>query len=324
MYGSNPLEMTLAIYKQRAEDQKVFFHNENVKEIVKKTENIAMAEVIIDNIKDYGLMHSSHFINEAIIKATRLGLEPMSDYFDSRLQKVSHCFDSTTQLPILDSVKKESPTFGTYGSITTPIWHNEGLIRNQMFSKTGKLQPMDLQYIDVPNIHKNTPVGKDFIYGLAECENLELFKNGVVQILIDNHWKYWVRYSLWSYGLPLIIQLAVFWYWSNIVLVNLAKDKDTFEGQNNICIFVIVLLVIYFLLYDLPSIYKNHFRYFLTLNNFVTIALAVTLLVNCFADHENFTVTFWTVQTWTALLIWGKLLLYLRTFPKFSWIIRMI
>ena len=191
MYGSNPLEMTLAIYKQRAEDQKVFFHNENVKEIVKKTENIAMAEVIIDNIKDYGLMHSSHFINEAIIKATRLGLEPMSDYFDSCLHKVSHCFDSTTQQPILDSVKKESPTFGTYGSITTPIWHNEGEIRHQMFSKTGKLQPMDLQYIDVPNIHKNTPVGKDFIYGLAQCENLELFENGVVQILIDNHWQYW-------------------------------------------------------------------------------------------------------------------------------------
>ena len=87
---------------------------------------------------------------------------------------------------------------------------------------------------------------------------------------------------------------------------------------------MIVLLVIYFLVYDLPSIYKNHFHYFLTLNNIVTIALAVTLLVNCFADHENFTVTFWTVQTWTALLIWGKLLLYLRTSPKFSWLIRMI
>ena len=50
---------------------------------------------------------------------------------------------------------------------------------------------MDLQYIDIPNITKNTPVGKDFIYGLAECENLELFNNGVVQILIDNHWQYW-------------------------------------------------------------------------------------------------------------------------------------
>ena len=64
---------------------------------------------------------------------------------------------------------------------------------------------MDLMYIDVPNIHKNTPVGKDFIYGLAECENLELFENGVVQMLIDNHWQYWSRYSRWSYGLPLII-----------------------------------------------------------------------------------------------------------------------
>ena len=193
-----------------------------------------------------------------------------------------------------------------------------------MFKDKGKLQPMDLQYLDVPNIHINTPVGKDFIYGLAECEDLELFNNGVIQILIDNHWEFWRSYSRFSYGLPLVIQLLVFWYWSNIVIVNLKNDKDTFEIQHNICVFIIVILVFYFLLYDLPSIFKNHYKYFLESQNIVTIVLAILLLINCFHDATDLSVTFWTIQTWAALFMWGRFLLYLRTIPSFSWLIRML
>ena len=74
-----------------------------------------MAEVIIDSIKEYGIMHSSSIINESLIKATSMGLEPMSDYFNSRLQKVSHSFESSTQKPMKDARLMESPTFGEYG-----------------------------------------------------------------------------------------------------------------------------------------------------------------------------------------------------------------
>lgn len=105
----------MAIFKHRIEDEKVFKFDQNVKTNVIATENIAMAEVIIDSIKDYGIMHSSNIINESLIKATRMGLEPMSDYFDSRLKKVSHTFESSTQKPMKDARLMESPTFGDYG-----------------------------------------------------------------------------------------------------------------------------------------------------------------------------------------------------------------
>ena len=57
-------------------------------------ENIAMAEVIINGIKDYGFMHSSHFIVEAVTRATKLGLPSIIDYFGHRLRTVEHSFTS--------------------------------------------------------------------------------------------------------------------------------------------------------------------------------------------------------------------------------------
>ena len=33
---------------------------------------------------------------------------------------------------------------------------------------------------------------------------------------------------------------------------------------------------------------------------------------------------FWTVQTWAALFVWFRFMLYLRTVTVFSWIVRMI
>ena len=67
MYGITPLDICLGINKHRAADKKIFWRASD--SIVEQSENVAMAEVIFSNIKNYGIMHSSALINEAIIKA---------------------------------------------------------------------------------------------------------------------------------------------------------------------------------------------------------------------------------------------------------------
>jgi len=53
------------------------------------------------------------------------------------------------------------------------------------------------------------------------------------------------------------------------------------------------------------------------------VALNVLLLINNFhVDLKS--ERFWSIQTWAALLQWTRFLLYLRTFDKFSWMIRLI
>ena len=94
---------------------------------------------------------------------------------------------------------------------------------------------MDLKYLDIPHIHTATKIGSKFIEALGHCSDaknnkngIEIFKNKSVQIIVDNHWEHWRFFNMTCVGLPMLIQLAVFWYWSNIVLVNLPLDRDLF------------------------------------------------------------------------------------------------
>ena len=74
-----------------------------------------MANIIFEGIAEYGFMHCSYQISEALIRATRLALPSIGDYFESRLKKVKHFFKSTTQRDINPENRMESPSMGEYG-----------------------------------------------------------------------------------------------------------------------------------------------------------------------------------------------------------------
>ena len=56
--------------------------------------------------------------------------------------------------------------------------------------------------------------------------------------------------------------------------------------------------------------------------NFITPILIMNNVVTVTEKIEY--TEFWTVQTWAALAIWFRFLLYLRTISVFSYLIRMI
>lgn len=56
-----------------------------------------MADIIFKNIKEYGYMHSSSNIHEAVIEAVRQSLPSIGEYLESRMIKPTHCFQSSTQ-----------------------------------------------------------------------------------------------------------------------------------------------------------------------------------------------------------------------------------
>ena len=148
-----------------------------------------MAEVILKGMKNYSFMHSSHFTKDAVIEATRLGSKCMGDYLDLRMRHVEHCFESKTQRAIKESCIKENPAMGEYGSLFKEVWVPEREIKNELFDKSQGLQPMELQYIDMPDIHKQTAAGQAFMYALnnQEIEDLNVFGQKSVQILVDHH-----------------------------------------------------------------------------------------------------------------------------------------
>ena len=92
-----------------------------------------MAEVIFKNIKDYGYMHSSQIIHEAIIKATKIGLKNIGAYLESRMMKVTHCFESSTQHMIRKDRIKKTPSMGLFGLIESNVWEPEEKMKEEMF-----------------------------------------------------------------------------------------------------------------------------------------------------------------------------------------------
>ena len=62
--------------------------------IVLASENVPMANLIFNYIKDYSLMSCSFFINDTIISAIEGNLYTIGAYLDSRLMKASHSFSS--------------------------------------------------------------------------------------------------------------------------------------------------------------------------------------------------------------------------------------
>ena len=46
-------------------------------------------------------------------------------------------------------------------------------------------------------------------------------------------------------------------------------------------------------------------------------------MINVIENNYDET-SFWTVQSWAALVVWFRFLLYLRTVKRFSWLMRMI
>ena len=73
---------------------------------------------------------------------------------------------------------------GEFGMQRTKIWHPEKEIIKSMFDTEGALQPMYLQYLDIPVIYQPNIAGMDFIEALAACKDVSLFENKSIQILI--------------------------------------------------------------------------------------------------------------------------------------------
>ena len=98
---------------------------------------------------------------------------------------------------------------GDYAAIYSKIWAPESKIKKKLFDTNKGLQPMTLQFLDLPNVHKSTEEGQELIYALYEMhkenEDLEVFGLKSVQILIDWHIEHWQNINRYVIGWPIFL-----------------------------------------------------------------------------------------------------------------------
>lgn len=97
----------------------MFESNDNNKSDLKSIVNIAMADAIFEGITDYGFMHSSNFINEAVTVSTKMALPSIFEYLESRMQPVNHCFTKKTEHGLTSKLTKKAPSIGEYALLDT-------------------------------------------------------------------------------------------------------------------------------------------------------------------------------------------------------------
>ena len=124
------------------------------------------------------------------------------------------------------------------------------------------------------------------IYALEQCENMEFFNNSVVQMIIDNQWAYWRPRSFLFLGAPMIVQLFVFIFWSNFIILNLEHNEDL-EGWETFSLIILITISFYFILIEIPLIYYKRINWLFDLNSLVNVFTDIFMLINCFNDDPN-------------------------------------
>lgn len=86
-------------------------------------------------------MHASYIIPEALIEATRVNLQHVGEYMESRLSNiVDYSFkNKNTQKAISKEQERWSDRMGSYGILHTPVWAPESKIKEQLFNDKGAL-----------------------------------------------------------------------------------------------------------------------------------------------------------------------------------------
>ena len=78
----------------------------------------------------------------------------------------------------------------------------------------------------------------------------------------------------------MLINLLVFWYWSNIVLVNLDKNYDSFEDPDKVCRSLLWITEIYMIILEIRAISKKLKSYFSDFSRALNILTPIVVLIN--------------------------------------------
>ena len=115
---------------------------------------------------------------------------------------------------------------------------------------------MQLSFIDIPYVYNYNELGFKIIEALDDSTDINLFGLKSVQIMIDSLHHHWSRVNLVFIGIPLVIQLTFFLFYSNFVLPLLAHNayEEKFNDRRDAFRVILLISTVYLLLVELSYI----------------------------------------------------------------------
>ena len=141
------------------------------------------------------------------------------------------------------------------------------------------------------------------------------------------HFEHWRLYNTLFVGLPIYFQLVFFTLWSDVVLPNLSDNED-FEVLNDISWWILFFICSFQIFFEGSALFgsKEWSIYIASWTRPLKLISPLLMLVVLFMKQYDLhhTEAFWTIQCWSALMLWQRFLLFLRTKDNFAWYIRLI
>jgi uncharacterized membrane protein len=175
---------------------------------------------------------------------------------------------------------------------------------------------------------------QEFFSALAETEDMSLFDNKGIINLIEFRWPLAREYVIKRLFVPFVIFLFTFVLYMGQIYEWREKEGFFYEAANQSCMAVLLAQSLYFIGIELYQLGNNGLDYFRSFWNYLDLVPPILILVfiplalNGTFDKvdevkQNQTLES-SLQATISLLMWLKLLYFLRIFEKTGYLIKII
>mmetsp|Transcript_35249 Transcript_35249/g.46413 ORF Transcript_35249/g.46413 Transcript_35249/m.46413 type:complete len:312 (+) Transcript_35249:484-1419(+) len=191
----------------------------------------------------------------------------------------------------------------------------------------------DYYWFDVPQIFTQSKEGYAFMEALQKNEDIGVYANPSVQILIVNQWNQWQATNFWMIMMPMVLQLFVFTILTCFCMVNKRNVDKTLMPTLE---YVSAVLALYFLLIELiktVGFFRSSQASSITGKVIfeISIELASPILILIVQINAKFNLDvdktsdeFWELVAWTSFVTWLRFIFMLRSNEYLSPTISMI
>eukprot|EP00347_Sterkiella_histriomuscorum_P006211 403353636 len=255
-------------------------------------------------------------------------------------KNVQFIFIRNSEVATIESFDEDYP----YKSIQVSAIPDQNEIDNifaiNQLQDQGTQKDINIKICDIPSIHLySEQTSVRLFHKISVYSKLELFKLDIIQALIQYKWDQARKYTLLWLFIPFLIYHGAFIAYSNVFNGQVSYQND--EGKSNgdnmkngqIALAVILyVLSVYFLTNEIRQVINNGVEYFFSVWNYIDV-LPIILIIIVISSHlsqqynednnepYNFLITIHSVA---SLLMWLKLLYFLRLFQSTGYLVRTI
>jgi hypothetical protein len=202
--------------------------------------------------------------------------------------------------------------------------------KEKLLAKPIKEIDIKLEFIDIPILHSYSQESDLFFNELSQTHNMDFFKIKAIKKFIDFKWPLVLEYTVKKLFIPFILfQISYVVYMSGIYVNRDDPEAPYMQTLNNVFQGILLFFSFYFCMIEISQLIQEGFTYLFSIWNYLDLLppfLLITFIpleqIGTF-DSGNKGLE-GSMQAIMSLVMWLKLLYFLRIFDSTGYLIKII